>query len=53
MLKFQTRLVLLLATAALAGTALAADWPAAQPIKLKDREMRTADFRVRCTPKGT
>lgn len=26
--------------------------PAAAPIKLKEREMRTADFRVRCAPKG-
>ncbi|EJL89019.1 hypothetical protein PMI15_00735 [Polaromonas sp. CF318] len=34
MLKFQTRHALLLAVAALAGTALAADWPAVQPIKL-------------------
>lgn len=32
--KFQTRLSLLLAAAALSGSALAADWPAAQPIKL-------------------
>ena len=34
MSKFQARLVLLLAAATLAGTALAADWPADQPIKL-------------------
>jgi len=34
MSKFQARLVLLLAAATLAGTVLAADWPAAQPIKL-------------------
>jgi tripartite-type tricarboxylate transporter receptor subunit TctC len=34
MLKFQTRHALLLAAAVLAGTAQAADWPAAQPIKL-------------------
>ena len=34
MSKFQARLVLLLAAATLAGTALAADWPATQPIKL-------------------
>src|SRR5687768_16777889 len=32
--KFQTPLALLLAATALAGTALAADWPAAQSIKL-------------------
>ncbi|MFS2036253.1 Bug family tripartite tricarboxylate transporter substrate binding protein [Polaromonas sp. CT11-55] len=34
MSKFQARLVLLLAAATLAGTVLAADWPATQPIKL-------------------
>ncbi|WP_457281290.1 Bug family tripartite tricarboxylate transporter substrate binding protein [Polaromonas sp. P5_D5] len=34
MSKFQARLVLLLVAATLAGTALAADWPATQPIKL-------------------
>ena len=34
MSKFQARLVLLLAAATLAGTALAADWPATQSIKL-------------------
>lgn len=32
--KFQTRLALLVAAAALIGAAQAADWPAAQPIKL-------------------
>jgi tripartite-type tricarboxylate transporter receptor subunit TctC len=34
MSKLQARLVLLLAAATLAGTALAADWPTTQPIKL-------------------
>ena len=32
--KFQTFIALLLAAAALANNALAADWPTAQPIKL-------------------